>query len=273
MNRNQVLVVSACLLLCVGLYLFTDIKKPQKEQQAISQPTEHEDHEFLDIEKYIAEVNESLPNDSLKQQVTHLADNKAYSEMAQFYYKMDKPIAVAYCLMKQAAITNSSEEYLRAGDYSSMLIQTAPDEKAHSYLSAVILESYQKAAELDSANNQAKLRLAGAYLENSPQPMQGVSILMNMLKKDSNNTDVLLMLGRFGIVSGQFDKAIERLEKVLYLRPQNSEALLLLAEAYNSKGDKIRAIEYLEQCKKTVSNPELKQEIEKHIQSIKKPNG
>jgi tetratricopeptide (TPR) repeat protein len=80
------------------------------------------------------------------------------------------------------------------------------------------------------------------------------------------------MLGRFGIVSGQFDKAIARLEKVLYLRPQNSEALLLLAEAYNSKGDKSKAIEFLERCKKTVSNPELKKEIENHIKNINKPN-
>jgi tetratricopeptide (TPR) repeat protein len=80
------------------------------------------------------------------------------------------------------------------------------------------------------------------------------------------------MLGRFGIISGQYDKAIARLEKILYLRPQNSEALLLMAEAYNAQGNKTKAIELLERCKKTVTNPATKKEIEKYIEQIKKPN-
>ena len=103
--------------------------------------------------------------------------------------------------------------------------------------------------------------------------MQGVSILLEIVRKDSANIDALLMLGRFGIISGQFDKAIARLEKILYLRPQNSEALLLLAEAYNGQGNKTKAIEMLERCKKTVNDPAAKKEIENYIQSIKKPNG
>jgi DNA-binding SARP family transcriptional activator len=56
------------------------------------------------------------------------------------------------------------------------------------------------------------------------------------------------------------------------LHPQNSEALLLLAEAYNNQGNKSKAIEMLERCKKTVSNPDAKKEIDNYIKNIKKPN-
>jgi cytochrome c-type biogenesis protein CcmH/NrfG len=109
-------------------------------------------------------------------------------------------------------------------------------------------------------------------MEGGSSPMQGVTILLDIVRKDSTNVDALLMLGRFGIVSGQYDKAISRLEKIIYLQPQNSEAWLLMAEAYNGKGDKSKAIEMLERCKRTVTNPDAKREIDKYIEGLKKPN-
>ena len=45
------------------------------------------------------------------------------------------------------------------------------------------------------------------------------------------------MLAYGGVLSGQFDKAIERLLKVVEAEPTNSEAVFLLAEAYEQKGD------------------------------------
>ena len=99
---------------------------------------------------------------------------------------------------------------------------------------------------------------------------KGVSILLEIVRKDSNNVDAQLMLGRFGLISGQTDKAIARFEKILYLQPQNSEALFLLAEAYDSQGNKEKALELLEKCKKTVKDPKAKKEIEDFIENIKK---
>ncbi len=100
--------------------------------------------------------------------------------------------------------------------------------------------------------------------------MQGVGILRNIVAKDSNNVDAQLMLARFGIVSGQYDKAIARLEKVLYLQPQNTEALLLMAQAYEDTGLKPKAIEMLERCKKTIKDAEVLREIDNKIQDLKK---
>jgi tetratricopeptide (TPR) repeat protein len=163
-------------------------------------------------------------------------------------------------------------DWIGLGDFSMMLLQTAPDEKAKNYLSTTAVESYKAAVSIDSSVTDNRLRLASAYMEGGSQPMEGVGILLDVVKKDSNNVDALLMLGRFGIISGQYDKAIARLEKILYLQPQNSEALLMLAEAHNNLGNKEKALELLEKCKKTVNSPELKSEIDKYIQSIKKPS-
>jgi cytochrome c-type biogenesis protein CcmH/NrfG len=52
-----------------------------------------------------------------------------------------------------------------------------------------------------------------------------------MLRRDSTNMYAQFMLAYGGILSGQFDKAIERLEKVVHAEPTNSKPCSL-AEAY-----------------------------------------
>ncbi len=277
MSRNQIIIVASCAVLCLGIYLFADTKKPKPEKTAegapnTTQPEGGHAHEALDIEVYLADVNGKIADKATKEKVEKLLAAGSYKELIAEYQKLDKPLAIAYYSIKLAEEENKAESFVAAGDYNTLLMQTAPDEKARNFLNANAVSCYQKAVGLDSSTNN-RIRLAGAYMESGDAPMQGVSILLDIVRKDSTNVDALLMLGRFGIISGQYDKAIARLEKILYLRPQNSEALLLLAEAYNSQGNKTKAIEMLERCKKTVSNPEAKKEIENYIQRIKKPNG
>lgn len=276
MTRNQGIIIGACVVLCLGIYLFADTKKPAKDKPAPTAAEDGHQHEaqaeVLDIEAYINEVNAAIADKAVADKVKSLTAAGSYKELLQEYQKLDKPLAVAHFSVKLAEKENKPEAYVSAGDYNTMLIQTAPDQKARNFLSENAIKAYEKAVELDSIVDN-RLRLAGAYMEGGSAPMQGVSILLDIVKQDSTNTDALLMLGRFGIISGQYDKAIARLEKILYLRPQNSEALLLMAEAYNGKGDTKKAIELLERCKKSVKDPAAKKEIEKYIESIRKPNG
>ena len=279
MNRNQIIVVASCLVLCLGIYLFADTKKPKTEKTAegghnAMQPQgQQQAPEALNIEQYLADINGIITDKATKEKVAKLSESKSYKDLIVEYQKLDKPLAIAYYSVKMAEADYKLESFVGAGDYNTMLMQTAPDEKAKSFLSGNAVSCYKKAVEFDSSNTANQIRLAGAYMESGGAPMQGVSILLEIVRKDSTNVDALLMLGRFGIISGPFDKAIARLEKILYLRPQNSEALLLLAEAYNGQGNKAKAIEMLERCKKTVTDPKAKKEIESYIQSIKKPNG
>ncbi|MES2621455.1 MAG: tetratricopeptide repeat protein [Bacteroidota bacterium] len=275
MNRNQIIVIAVCAVLGIGIYLFADTKKPKDEKTADSGHTtmpEKQQAEPFAIEEYIADINSRIEDKALREKIESLAASKNYKDLLSEYVKLDKPLAVAYYTIQLAEKENKAASFTSAGDYNSMLMQTAPDEKAKNFLSNNALECYQKAVALDSTNTENRLRLASAYMSGGGAPMQGVTILLDIVNKDSTNVDALLMLGRFGIISGQYDKAIGRLEKILYLHPQNSEALLLIAEAYNNQGNKSKAIEMLQRCKKSVSDPDAKKEIDKYIESIKKPN-
>jgi len=275
MRRNQLIVISACAALLIAIYFFGNTKKPKEEgaapmgghaqpQQQAAQP------EALDIEAYIAEVKSKAPAET-QQKLNAAEKAQQYPVIIDVYKKMDKPLAIAYYIVKEANKVNSVKQYVMAGDYNAALMQSAPDDKSKKFLGGNVISCYKKAVDMDSANTDNRIRLAGAYMEEGSQPMSGVLMLLDIVKKDSSNADAQLMLGRFGLISGQIDKAIARFEKVLYLQPQNSEALFLLAEAYNDQGNKQKAIDLLERCKKTVKDPATKKDIEKAIETIKKP--
>ena len=103
----------------------------------------------------------------------------------------------------------------------------------------------------------------------SGAPMEGIMKIRAIAEKDPNNVFAQFMLGFGGMVSGQNDKAIERFLKVIQLDPKNSEAIFLLAELYERAGDKKKAVEWYEQGKKFVENPELMKALEEKIKSLK----
>ena len=176
MKRNQIIVVSACALLLIVIYFFGNRVKPKDANT----PMASEGHaqpqaaETLNIEDYIASVNSQIADVKTRERIEALDRQKIYKPLIGEYQKLDKPLAVAYYTVKVAEAENNKETYLNSGDYNSMLMQSAPDEKSRRYLAGNAIECYEKAVELDTANNDNKIRLAGAYMEEGSQPMQGV---------------------------------------------------------------------------------------------------
>lgn len=277
MKRNQIIVISACALLLIVIYFFGNTIKP-KDQNATppmaggnghAQPQQQQ-AEALNIEEYISSVNAAIKDQKLREKIEMLNNQKMYKPLIGEYQKLDKPLAVAYYTVKVAEMENSKETYVNAGDYNSMLIQTAPDDKARRYLAGNILECYQKAAAMDTGNTDYQIKLANAYLMEGSQPMQGVQILLGIVQRDSTNVDAQMTLGKFGLISGQIDKAIARFEKILYLHPQNTDALLMLAQAYDAQGNKGKELETLQKCRRAVKDTTVLREIDNVITNLKK---
>ncbi|MBK7147680.1 MAG: tetratricopeptide repeat protein [Bacteroidetes bacterium] len=272
MKRNQIIVISVCALLGIGIYFFANTTKPAKKEEA-TQPAmpDMTKTEALNIEEYVAETSAKIEDQATREKVEQLQKTSSYKELADVFVKLDKPLAVAYYAVKQAEASNQPNDLAQAGDYNAMLLQTAPDAKAQQYLMDNMVYCYKKSYELDSNNTDNKIRYASSIIQQGGAPMRGVSMLLDIVRKDSTNLDAQMMLGRFAIVSGQFEKALARFDKILYLSPQNQEALLLAAQAYEGKGDTPKAIEMLERCKKTVKDPNAQREIDNYIKQLSGP--
>lgn len=270
MSRNQVIILVFCVVLCLGIYVFAPMKKPgaATTEQTTAGETAPPAQE-LNIEEYIAEISAMVEDKPTRERIEQLTADKAYEQLVNEYIKLDKPLAVAHYAIKNAEAKSSEQEFVRAGNYCAQLMQTAPDEKARNFLSSRRVYCFEKAVALQPSDDN-RLSLAQAYVEGGSNPMQGVTILREMVAKDSANIPAQLLLARFGMVSGQYDKAIVRLEKILSLAPQNQDALLLLAQAYEDSGNVPKAIETLERFKKTVTDAETVKRVEDYIGTLKK---
>ena len=77
--------------------------------------------------------------------------------------------------------------------------------------------------------------------------MKGILQLRELDAQNPDNVIVNLQLARLAIKTGQFDKAIARLEKTLSKDPNNRKLVCLLADAYEGKGDP-KAAEWKMKC-------------------------
>ena len=101
------------------------------------------------------------------------------------------------------------------------------------------------------------------------ETMKGIQQLLSVVRKDSNNMKAQMMLGVGGLVSGQYDKALERLQKVVKAQPDNLEAVSYLAEAYIATGNNAEAIKWYTISKRLVNDPHYSQEVDERIKTLK----
>lgn len=268
MNKNQWLAAGATAVLAIGIYLFAGTTKPKGAEMPGMQTAARETQPEYDFSAYLSKVNAALDKDTAAL-VNALQSAAKFSELAAVYHRKGESIAEAFYLEKSARAARDPKALLHAGELYSATAGISQNNDLTAFLKTKAVETLSTVVEWDSTNTDNRILLATAYLDQGSEPMKGVGMLLEIVRKDSNNADAQLMLGKFGLVSGQFQKAIARLEKVVYLRPRDQDALFLLATAYQENGEKQKALDALYKCEKLVTKPELKKEIQAFIADIK----
>lgn len=131
---------------------------------------------------------------------------------------------------------------------------------------------FERSLKINPDNDSAKVGLGATYLFGniSTTPMEGILKIREVVQKDSTNVYAQLMLARGSVISGQYDKAITRLQTVIRLQPNGVDAPLMLADVYERMGEKAKAIEWYKKSIQLVKRADLKSEIEKRIEELQK---
>ena len=135
-------------------------------------------------------------------------------------------------------------------------------------LSDDAFNTLQKAIELDTNNIDNKVNMAAMLMEGRKQVMDGVPILLSIVKKSPNHLKANFILAKFAVISGQNDKAIARLEKLITLYPDYTDAYLVMAKAYTAKGDMMKAKATLQTCQKHLKDAQAKAEVQQMIEKF-----
>ena len=283
MRNIQIITVVVSLLLLTGIYFFADFKGSKNKKPAQADGlTDHADPmnpsadiETLDFNKYSIESENKLNAEkkkliaSLNEKATKSNTALTYKDVAEFWEKENNLNMAAFNYKKAAFLENTEKSITFAGNLYLALLQKSGEPGTRKWLALEAIECFSKASELNPNNTDTKIALATCYTEGTGETMKGVTLLREVTKTDSNNISANIILGKLAIQSGQFDKAIKRLELVLSLKPDNTEALYFLAEAYKGSGNKQKAISLFEQCKALVNNPEFTKEIDNYITTFK----
>jgi predicted Zn-dependent protease len=131
---------------------------------------------------------------------------------------------------------------------------------------------FERSLKINPNNDSSKVGLGGCYLFGNiaSNPMEGIKLIKEVTERDSTNAYAQMMLVQGSLVSGQFDKAITRLQSVNRMHPDNIEAILLLADLYERNNDKATAISWYKKSLPFIKKADLKEVIEKRINDLSK---
>jgi tetratricopeptide (TPR) repeat protein len=284
LKTQQLSLVIFGVVATVLLYAFGKTV-PDKEAAVVQSSTPHNTASAFDIQAaiskakqqlspqqqtYINALESSVVRGDVKNQQIHV-----YHQLATFW-KDSVPSFESYAYYtSEASKLESSEKSLTfAAQLFLENLRATGDPALKTWMAQEARDLFERTLKINPANDSAKVGLGSSYifggLAGEPQQvMKGIQQILEVAQRDSTNMYAQLMLGIGGVVSGQLDKAIERLRKVVAYQPSNLEAILTLAEAYERKGDKQNAAKWYENSKSYIGNQEVIREIDERIKSLK----
>lgn len=281
-STGPIIAVAVCLLITLALFFFGPTKTPLPEAlQKMSAVRGAVDRDQIDAEYLngaVARARTDLDSlqrrsiDSLNLRITEAdADDKrsALLKLGSRWLDFRQPDLDAYYTVEANRLEPFDQPLAaRAAAKAATAAQLSPDTAARSYFGSQATEIYRQLIDTYPDSTRYAIELATLMIDGQQQVMQGVLLLREVIEKDSLNLQANLTLGRLSVVSGQFDKAIGRLNTVLRQQPRNAEALYFLGEAHVGLNQIDKAIEVFERVKAIADNPAFEREIDKYIQQI-----
>lgn len=284
MNKQQLILIISGIVLFGGLYFIgsnVGPKKPVAEQKGPMQAQQAS----LNIDAYLAHATEHLPlhgqqyltslEHSVKRGDVKQQQIEVYKRLAAYWKdSANDPVAYFHYLDEAATLENSEKTLTFAAQsilgylpYTDSLFQRV-------WLANQSRGLFEKAIDINPGNDSSIVGLGSTYFYGASKtegesPMTGIMKVREVAQRDSTNLFAQYMLGVGGLISGQYDKAVQRFEKVVKVQPDNLELLFKLAETYESMGNKAEAIKWYQDILSKTKVPDMRTEIQKRILQLK----
>jgi tetratricopeptide (TPR) repeat protein len=284
--KKQQLILSGAGLVLLFLLLFFGKTTADKNNKPAAPMAANKENAGFDIDAHLKASRQKLTAEQANY-VNELENNvsrgdvkgqqeKSYTALARFWHdSLDNHELYVFYISKAAMLVNSEKNLTFAARQISGDFRNEPDGAKRVWMADQAIALLNKAIALNPANDSLKVDLGAAYIFGkgmagyAEETMKGIQQLLQVVRKDSSNMQAQMVLGIGGVVSTQYDKAIERLSKVVQNQPGNAEAVSWLAEAYAGKGDNENAKKWFEISKKLINNPGYSKEIDERLKELK----
>lgn len=277
LNKKQVVVVGSVIVL-MGVMLSLDIQglvKPKDENAASASPAAAP-VTVVTLDEVSVASKQNL-NASLNKLITDLEDVlKSASEgeklnlqkkLAQQWDDVNQSVPAAFYYELIAGKEPAYSSWLKAGDKFTDAYQQTADTLIQPSLVQKAINAYLQADKLKPNTPEVKTGLGIAYVTGTPNPMQGIQLLLEVVKQDPQNLKANLNLGLFAMKSGQYDKAVDRFKTVIAQKP-SAEAWFYLASSYENMGMKNEAIGAYLKTKEIAADPNMSQFVDRKVNEL-----
>lgn len=280
MKKQQLILLGGGVVLFCLIYFFGDSTAPRKAGPPVNTATIT--GEAIDIDTilkaskeqltpsqqaYISQLEAAVVRGDVKNQQI-----KVFHQIANFWRDSAHLLLPYNYYLGEAAKLENSEKNLTFAAHNFLEgVRQQSDPALKRWMALQAKELFEKALTINPNNDSTKVGLGSCYLFGniSEMPMKGIQLIMEVLNRDSTNMYAQFMLGLGGMESGQFGKAIDRLSKVVNSDPDNVEAVLSLAEAYERTGDKQNAVKWYSHSRQFFRDKKILDEIDQRIRQLK----
>lgn len=269
MLKNRIILIVVSALVIVALFLLPKVVVNNEDQlvsapaDSVTQSIDPHSETPEGLVKHIAHIRENYANAAEKQKKAIFADS-----LATLYAEAGKFDSAGWYAEDAAAFFNTEKSWFKAGDSYYQAYTFALNANKQGNLAAKTREQFQKVLDLNPGNAEAKTKMAMTYLSSS-NPMQGITMLREVLKGDPKNELALFNMGMLSIQSGQHPKAVDWLTQLLEVNPNHIQGRLLLGLAYMNTNDKKKAREQFEKVKDMDKDPAVQATVDSYLKDLK----
>jgi Flp pilus assembly protein TadD len=268
MLRNRIFLVVVSVLLIAGLFLLPKVVVENESQLMTANPdsvAKSDPHDAApeEVLREISQLRKSYETSTENQKKAIFADS-----LASLYARAGKFDSAGWYAEQAAKFFNNEKSWFKAGDGYYQAYTFTLDAEKQAQLAEKTREQFEKVLDLNPGNLEAKTKMAMTYLS-SGNPMQGITMLREVLKDDPKNELAMFNLGMLSIQSGQYDRAVERLTELVEINPAHIQGQLLLGIAYMNSGDKKKAKQQFEKVKEMDQDPAVQATVDSYLKDLK----
>ena len=279
MKKPQWITVAIGTALVIFLYFFGRIVPDKKPTPVADGAATTE----LSVDTILFHAKERL-NPEQSQRITALENSvvrgdvkdqqlKVYHQLAHFWSDTAKVFEpYAWYEGESARLENSEKSLTFAAHLFLDNLRSEENPALKRWKALQAKDLFERSLKINPGNDSSTVGLGACYIFGNiaDNPMEGILKVRSVAEKDSTNVYAQSVLGYGSLISGQYDRAINRFQAVARLQPANLEAIMVLADLYERKGDKSSAISWYDKASPLIKNPVLKTEVEKRIEELKK---
>ena len=275
MKGSQLVLIGLGLAAIVVLYALPKVVVDNDPQNAAIEDTQSEDanadasmlhkNELSSDQKSIAEQLKA----KLSDQNSTDAEKTGFAKELSEIYKSEGIFDSAAFYLKEALLINPTDLSLieQTGNAYYEAYTFALDKEKVEDLANKTREYLGKILEGDASRLDLKTKIAMTYVSSS-NPMQGITMLREVLDQDPTNEDGLFNMGVLSLQSGQYDRASERFEELVKYHPENLQGQFYLGVSYFESKEKNKAKAQFELVRSMTQDPMILESIRTYLEKL-----